>query len=74
MAKRSTEQAVAMIDRAEVVDGRIAHVKHPVAVRVLARAEGYAMVRRPRAMPFVISEADLQDVASVRQWQAAGRG
>lgn len=34
----------------------------PFVVRVMARAEGYAMVRRPRAMPFVLKESDLQPV------------
>lgn len=30
-----------------------------VLVRVMARAEGYAMVRRRGAAPFVVSERDL---------------
>lgn len=29
-------------------------------VRVMARADGYAMVRRPRAMPFVCQEDSLR--------------
>jgi hypothetical protein len=37
------------------------HWKYGV-LRVLARAEGYAMVRYKRALPFVVSEAEL-DVA-----------
>lgn len=31
-------------------------------VRVMSRAEGYAMVRRPRCMPFVCSEKDLSPI------------
>lgn len=31
----------------------------PEQVRVMARAEGYAMVRLPGAMPFVVSERAL---------------
>lgn len=31
-------------------------------VRVLARAEGYAMVRLPQAMPFAVDEKELSPV------------
>ena len=31
----------------------------PVRVRIMARAEGYAMVRRPGGFPFTVSEKDL---------------
>jgi hypothetical protein len=33
-------------------------------VRVMARAEGYAMVRLPRCMPFVVSEKSLTSVGN----------
>lgn len=43
----------------------IAYIVHRVAglieVRVMARAEGYAMVRRPNAVPFIVKEAELRE-------------
>jgi hypothetical protein len=39
--------------------GRWVYETQRVEVRVLAEAEGYAMVRRPRAMPFVVSMKSL---------------
>lgn len=42
-----------------VVNGRWADTTRLERVRVMARAEGYAMVRFPGAMPFVVSEKEL---------------
>jgi hypothetical protein len=42
-------------------------LRPPEQVRVMARAEGYAMVRRPSCAPFIVSEkelAPLQDSGS----------
>lgn len=36
------------------------YVAEEFEVRVLARSEGYAMVRRPRCAPFVCPEKDLR--------------
>ena len=33
----------------------------PEIVRVMVRAEGYAMVRFPCCIPFIVSEKDLQE-------------
>ena len=41
-------------------DGRWIYQYHEWAVRVMATAEGYAMVRRSRAAPFVVREKELQ--------------
>ena len=37
------------------------HWREAGEVRVMARAEGYAMVRRKGCMPFAVSEKDLYD-------------
>lgn len=42
-----------------IADGRFCEEIRPERVRVMARAEGYAMVRLPGAMPFVVSDKDL---------------
>jgi hypothetical protein len=44
----------------EVVNGKWADRSTDVEVRVMARAEGYAMVRNKGCMPFVVSEKHLQ--------------
>lgn len=36
----------------------------PFEVRVMTRAEGYAMVRRARDTPFVVPERELQPVTA----------
>jgi hypothetical protein len=47
-------------ENVEVVAGKFVTVMGPAQkVRVMARAEGYAMVRYPGRMPFVVSEKDL---------------
>lgn len=46
--------------RVAVVDGRIVGVTDPRKVRVMAIAEGYAMVRRRGAMPYVASVKELE--------------
>lgn len=43
----------------EIVGGKFTPVVHPRRVRVLVIADGYAMVRRPGAMPYVASVKDL---------------
>lgn len=48
MMKRSKEMAICTRPGME-----------PAEVRVMARAEGYAMVRRKGAAPFVVSEKQL---------------
>lgn len=64
--KRSKEAAIYQrMDRAMVV-GKWVRTVEPIPVRVLARAEGYAMVRLPGAMPFVVSEHDLRPVEASR--------
>lgn len=40
-------------------DGKWKDVVGEHRVRVMARAEGYAMVRNPNCMPFVVSEKEL---------------
>lgn len=52
----------------------VAAVNHKIAkqvlehqVRVMARAEGYAMVRNPGCMPFVVSEKDLSAPAAQQE-------
>ena len=44
----------------EIVGGKFTPVARPRRVRVLVIAEGYAMVRRPGAMPYVASAKDLE--------------
>lgn len=43
----------------DVENGKFVNKTEPLRVRVLARAEGYAMVRRPRSAPVVANERDL---------------
>jgi hypothetical protein len=53
MAKYMREKPVAL------KQGRWQYETITSTVRVMARAEGYAMVRHKGAMPFVVSERDL---------------
>ena len=46
-------------ERLIVIGGKFVTEPESFRVRVMARAEGYAMVRRPGAMPFVVSEKNL---------------
>ena len=55
----------------DIVYGKVVQVDRAVRVRVMARAEGYAMVRLPRAMPFVVSESELSPEPAAA---AVGRG
>ena len=57
--KRSKETARYLNTTWHLVEGRTVTKAELVTVRVMARAEGYAMVRRPGAMPFVVPERDL---------------
>lgn len=57
--KRSIEMAIYHRQDIAIVGGKFVTTVKPIPVRVLARAEGYAMVRRPGAMPFAVSERDL---------------
>ena len=43
-------------------DGKWVEETEEFQVRVLAVAEGWAMVRRPRANPFCVSEKDLKPI------------
>jgi hypothetical protein len=53
------EMAIYNHTRADIERGKFVRRTEPWEVRVMARAEGYAMVRRPGAMPFAVSEKDL---------------
>lgn len=46
----------------EIVGGKFTPVVQPRRVRVMVIAEGYAMVRRPGAMPYVASAKELEMV------------
>lgn len=46
-----------------VVNGKFARETEQWEVRVMARAEGYALVRRKGGMPFAVREKDLQPAA-----------
>ena len=46
-------------ERLIVIGGKFVTEPESFRVRVMARAEGFAMVRRPGAMPFVVSEKNL---------------
>lgn len=37
------------------------------AIRIMAIAEGYAMVRYPRAMPFIVALKELERYAPLRE-------
>lgn len=45
-----------------IVGGKFTPVVQPRRVRVMVIAEGYAMVRRPGAMPYVASAKELEMV------------
>lgn len=45
----------------EIKHGSFVKSTEQIKVRVMAVAEGYAMVRRPRAMPFAVSLKDISD-------------
>lgn len=57
---RRREMAVHHAPCVLLQDGRFVHSTEPREVRVMARAEGYAMVRRPGAMPYVAPEKELE--------------
>ena len=61
MSKRSTAQAIYLRPTSTRVNGRWVHGTRPETVHVILRAEGYAMVRLPGAMPIIVSEKDLSD-------------
>lgn len=44
----------------EWIDRRWVHTFEDIDVRVMVRAEGYAMVRRHGCMPFAVSENELR--------------
>ena len=59
------EFAIYMRESPVYVDGRwVTRVTEGGRVRVLARSDGYAMVRRSGAEPFVVSEKSLRVEAS----------
>lgn len=60
--KRSKELAMHQRRITDVENGKFVSRVEPRQVRVMARAEGYAMVRLPGCMPFVVSEKDLLPV------------
>ncbi len=63
--KRSTEMAI--YNRSGFVfrpsDGEVMAETRPEQVRVMARAEGYALVRTHGCVPFAVSEKDLSPAA-----------
>ena len=58
MARRR-EMATYLRMVVEIEHGKFAGRIRPEEVRVMARAEGYAMVRKKGAVPFVVSEKEL---------------
>lgn len=70
--KRSKEMA--MYDRkiVVVVAGKFAQETRPEEVRVMARAEGFALVRRKGCLPFAVWEKELRPIA-VRTAAEAGK-
>jgi len=56
MAKK---KVIALYSRVVRHHGRI-WVEDPVEVRVMAMAEGYAMVRHPGCMPFIVSDREIE--------------
>lgn len=50
----------------KLVDGRFIHTPVPREVRVMATCEGYAMVRRKGAMPYVASVKELEQKPAVK--------
>lgn len=47
--------------------GKIVDRTESFEVRVMARSEGYAMVRRERAIPFVCRERELSQLAASKE-------
>jgi len=59
------KREIAIITRTRPVSftgGKWTYATDRDEVRVMSRAEGYAMVRFPRCMPFVCSEKDLSPI------------
>jgi len=56
------ELAIYLHPTTKAVSGKWVHGVEPWDVRVMTRAEGYAMVRRKGAAPFVVPERDLRPV------------
>lgn len=52
-------------NRLRMVNGRCVKVVGSEMVRVMARAEGYAMVRLKGSMPFLCAEKDLTPVGEL---------
>lgn len=66
---RSREFAIYHRPVSHLVNGKFVRSTEDQRVRVLARAEGYALVRNPGAMPFVVSERDLDvDNGCIKGW------
>lgn len=57
--KRSKELATYHREVVSLFNGKFVRTIHPETVRVMVRAEGYVMVRRKGAAPFVVSEREL---------------
>jgi hypothetical protein len=60
--KRSNEMAIYNRHFPVVKNGRFASEFRPEQVRVMARAEGYAMVRLKGNSPFVVPEKELHPI------------
>lgn len=58
------EHAIYQRKTVEVEGGKFVTKTGRVEVRVMARAEGYEMVRRKGAGPFVVSEKDLEPMVN----------
>jgi hypothetical protein len=64
---RKKEMAIYNRSRVDIEGGKFVEKIERCAVRVMVRAEGYAMVRRPGCIPFTVREeelAPLQDSGS----------
>jgi hypothetical protein len=57
---RKKEMAIYNRWRVDIEGGRFVEKIERCEVRVMARAEGYAMVRRPGCIPFAVREKDLE--------------
>lgn len=62
---RSKELAIHNRCVPHIMGGKIVPKIEQCEVRVMARAEGYVMVRRPGAVPFVVHEKELEAIGSI---------
>jgi len=60
MTKRTNEFAIYNRTWMKVIDNKCVQLCEQETVCVLSRAEGYAMVRKKDALPFVVNEKELR--------------